>query len=101
MGGMKENRVALVTGASSGIGRACAEFLAARGFSVYGASRHPLPGSSFEPLPMDVRDEESVKAGIASVIQREGHLDVVVNNAGIAIAGAIEDTSVEEAKDQF
>src|SRR5579872_2559800 len=101
MGGMKENRVALVTGASSGIGRACAELLAARDFRVYGASRHPLPGSSFESLPMDVRDEESVTAGIASIVQREGRLDVIVNNAGIAIAGAVEDTSVEEAKDQF
>ncbi len=87
--------VALVTGASSGIGKSCAEHLAKSGYRVYGASR------SSSELPMDVRDEASVRTAIADLIAREGRIDVVVNNAGIAVAGAVEDTSIEEAIDQF
>ena len=98
---MSGHRVALVTGASSGIGKACAELLAARGLRVYGTSRHPQTSGRFESLPMDARDERSVNTAIASIMGREGRLDVVVNNAGIAIAGAIEDTSIAEARDQF
>ena len=93
-------RVVLVTGASSGIGRACAELLAARGYHVYGASRRPLE-STVEPIVMDVTDDASVRDAVARVIAREGRIDIVVNNAGIGIAGAIEDTSVEEAREQF
>jgi NAD(P)-dependent dehydrogenase (short-subunit alcohol dehydrogenase family) len=91
---MNENRVALVTGASSGIGRACAALLAARGLRVYAASRSAT-------LRMDVTDDASVQAAIDEIIRSEGRLDVVVNNAGIALAGAVEDTSVEEAKAHF
>jgi NAD(P)-dependent dehydrogenase (short-subunit alcohol dehydrogenase family) len=98
---MSDRRVALVTGASSGIGRACAELLAARGLRVYGASRHPEPHAAFESLRMDVREEASVDEAVADVMRREGRIDVAVNNAGIALAGAVEDTSLEEAKDQF
>lgn len=98
---MEENRVALVTGASSGIGFACADLLAVRGFRVYGASRNPPAGCPFEPVRMDVRDECSVNTGVANLIQREGRLDILVNNAGIVIAGGIEDTSIEEAREQF
>jgi NAD(P)-dependent dehydrogenase (short-subunit alcohol dehydrogenase family) len=95
------NKVALVTGASSGIGRACAELLAARGYRVYGASRRPAASSGVEPISIDVRDDASVRDAVATVIAREGRIDIVVNNAGIAIAGAVEDTSIEEARDQF
>ncbi len=98
---MNQNRVALVTGASSGIGRACAEMLSARGLRVYGASRTTSANASFESLSMDVRDESSVNAAVAQIMKRERRLDVLVNNAGIAIAGAVEDTSIEEAKEQF
>ena len=91
---MNENRVALVTGASSGIGRACAAVLAARGLRVYAASRNA-------PLRMDVTDNDSVRAAVGDIIRNEGRLDVVVNNAGTALAGAMEDTSIEEAKAQF
>src|SRR5580704_17976127 len=98
---MSDRRIALVTGASSGIGRACAELLAARGLRVYGGSRHPEPHAAFEAVRMDVRDEASVDEAVANIIQCEGRIDVVVNNAGISIVGAVEDTSLEEAKDQF
>jgi NAD(P)-dependent dehydrogenase (short-subunit alcohol dehydrogenase family) len=82
--------VVLVTGASSGIGRSCAVLFEARGDKVYGAARNP-----------DVRSDSSVNAAVAEILEREGRLDIVVNNAGIAIAGAVEDTSMEQAKDQF
>lgn len=101
MGEMKQNRVALVTGASSGIGLACAELLARRGFRVYGASRHPKDSSTFESVCMDVTVESSVSDRVANVLQREGRLDIVVNNAGAGLAGSIEDTSIEEAREQF
>jgi NAD(P)-dependent dehydrogenase (short-subunit alcohol dehydrogenase family) len=96
-----QRRVVLVTGASSGIGRACAELLGARGYLVYGASRRPVASSLIEPVFMDVRDDTSVRAAVEGVIAREGRIDIVVNNAGIAIAGAVEDTSIEEAREQF
>ncbi len=94
-------RVVLVTGASSGIGRACAEFLAGRGYRVYGGSRRLVAGSVVESISMDVGDDASVHAAVSTILAREGRIDILVNNAGIAIAGAVEDTSVEEARDQF
>jgi NAD(P)-dependent dehydrogenase (short-subunit alcohol dehydrogenase family) len=82
--------IVLITGASSGIGLSCAELFEARGDKVYGAARNP-----------DVRSDSSVNDAVADILQREGRIDIVVNNAGIAIAGAVEDTSIEQAKDQF
>ena len=97
-----DTRVVLITGASSGIGRACAQHLHQRGYHVFGTSRQPQPDNgSFTMIPMDVDDEASVRRGIDQIIQQTGRLDVVVNNAGITFAGAIEDTSIEEAQAQF
>ncbi len=100
---MKDTRklVVLVTGASSGIGRACAAHLAARGHRVYGAARRPIAGAAFESLEMDVNHDASVARGVAHIVEREGRIDALVNNAGFAIFGAIEDTSVAEAKEQL
>ncbi len=95
------NRVVLITGASSGIGEACAKRLAVEGNRVYGTSRHPseeTDASGVQMLAMDVNSDESVAAAIEQIVQAEGRIDVVVNNAGFGIAGAIEDTSIEEAK---
>ena len=91
---MSPSRVVLVTGASSGIGQSCVESLAKRGHLVYGASRSA-------GLHMDVTDDASVNGAVQSILDREGRLDVVINNAGFGIAGAIEDTSIAEAKEQF
>lgn len=100
-----DGRVVLVTGASSGIGRACAVRLAGQGYRVYGASRRiPMDGafsSTFQAIPMDVTDAKSVADGVALILAREGRLDILVNNAGMGIAGPVESTSIEEAKRQL
>jgi NAD(P)-dependent dehydrogenase (short-subunit alcohol dehydrogenase family) len=93
--------VVLVTGASSGIGRCCAEELARRGHRVYGGSRSGSSAPGVIALRMDVSKDIDVSEAVGQVLEREGRLDVVVNNAGIGIAGAIEDTSIEEAREQF
>jgi NAD(P)-dependent dehydrogenase (short-subunit alcohol dehydrogenase family) len=100
-------RVVLITGASSGIGKACAEHLHQRGYRVYGTSRHAAMETSaassvgFKMIKMDVDVDNSVGRGIEWVVEQERRLDVVVNNGGFGLAGAIEDTSIEEAKAQL
>jgi NAD(P)-dependent dehydrogenase (short-subunit alcohol dehydrogenase family) len=96
-------KVALVTGASSGCGQATAALLAAQGFLVFGTSRAPAhnEASSFELLPLDVSSETSVQACVQTILGRTGRIDLLVNNAGFAQGGAIEETSLEDARAQF
>jgi NAD(P)-dependent dehydrogenase (short-subunit alcohol dehydrogenase family) len=96
-------RVALVTGASAGIGKACADRLAAAGWAVTGASRRGTGGSApaWTGLVMDVDQDASVQAGIAGVIERHGRIDALIAAAGWGIAGAAEFTSIADAKAQF
>jgi NAD(P)-dependent dehydrogenase (short-subunit alcohol dehydrogenase family) len=102
---MKLNKsIALVTGASSGIGKATAERLATAGYKVYGTSRRGAqPGQrSFQMLALDVTSDESVAAAIAEVIRSDGRIDVLVNNAGFGVAPAgAEESSIEQAKSIF
>jgi NAD(P)-dependent dehydrogenase (short-subunit alcohol dehydrogenase family) len=99
---MKLNKpIALVTGASSGIGKATAERLATAGYKVYGTSRRGAQTGqrSFEMLPLDVTSDESVAAAVAEVIRLDGRIDVLVNNAGFGVAPAgAEESSIEQAK---
>ncbi len=96
--------VVFITGASSGIGKSTAEYLALRGYRVYGTSRRPEAWPQperFTLLKMDVREESSVRAALDQVLAKEGRIDVLVNNAGYGIGGAIEDTSPEQVTEQF
>jgi NAD(P)-dependent dehydrogenase (short-subunit alcohol dehydrogenase family) len=95
-----EGSVALVTGASSGIGEATAERLAMAGYKVYGTSRRGAqPGQrSFEMLPLDVTSDESVEAVVREVMRLDGRIDLLVNNAGFSVAPAgAEESSMEQA----
>jgi NAD(P)-dependent dehydrogenase (short-subunit alcohol dehydrogenase family) len=97
-----EAKVVLITGASSGFGRAIAERLSSTGMIVYGTSRRVTDdGCPYRMIVMDVADEASIGTAVKSIVDREGRIDVVVNNAGVGVAGSIEDTSIEEAKLQF
>ncbi len=96
--------VALVTGASSGIGKETALALVAAGFNVVGTSRDtsrvtPLDGVTF--LGLDVASDASVAAAVQEVSERFGRIDVLVNNAGVGSMGAAEETSVEQAQSVF
>ncbi|MCK4577474.1 MAG: SDR family oxidoreductase [Candidatus Marinimicrobia bacterium] len=95
--------VILISGVSSGIGKACAEYLSAKGHIVYGTSRNPISREkqSYVTIEMDVNESDSVRRAVEFVKQKEGRLDAVVNNAGFGIAGPLEETSVKEAKLQF
>lgn len=101
---MSKSQVVLVTGVSSGIGHATAEKFAKRGCQVFGtvrsvANAKPLPG--VELVEMDVRDDASVQRAIQSVIGRAGRIDVLVNNAGVSLLGAVEETAIQEAAALF
>jgi NAD(P)-dependent dehydrogenase (short-subunit alcohol dehydrogenase family) len=95
-----EARSVLITGASAGIGRACAEVLQAAGWAVAGASRRGIAPAGCTGLVMDVDDDESVRTGVAGVLARQGRIDAVVAAAGWGLAGAVEQCSVAEAKAQ-
>ena len=96
--------VALVTGASSGIGQASAERLAKAGYKVYGTSRRGVQAGqrSFAMLPLDVTSDESVEAAVRELIRLEGRIDLLVNNAGFGVAPAgAEESSIDQAKAIF
>jgi NAD(P)-dependent dehydrogenase (short-subunit alcohol dehydrogenase family) len=96
--------VVLITGVSSGIGRAVADVFAAKGFEVFGTSRNPQrtePVPGVELIQLDVADDASVAAAVSTVVQRAGRIDVLVNNAGVGVFGAAEETSIAQAQQLF
>ena len=101
---MADRRVVLITGASSGVGQSTARLLAQKGDMVFGTSRDParttpIPGVAM--LPLDVRSDDAVRACVDAVSSRGGRIDVLVNNAGQELAGAVEELSSDEARAQF
>ena len=103
---MAEKKVILVTGASSGIGLATALKLVAEGHVVYGGARRtaamaPIEAAGGHVLSLDVGDEASMTAAVDTILDREGRIDVLVNNAGYAVYGAVEDVPIADARHQF
>jgi NAD(P)-dependent dehydrogenase (short-subunit alcohol dehydrogenase family) len=95
--------VAIVTGASGGIGEATARALHAVGYRVFGTYRRPpaAPSPGIDYLECDVTSDESVKAAVGEVLQETTRIDLLVNNAGVGLLGGAEESSLEQAKSLF
>lgn len=99
-----EEKVALVVGASSGVGKACANFLVKKGYQVYGTSRKAtfddIKGD-IKMIPLDVTDEISITQAVNYITEKEGGIHVLINCPGYGLAGSVEDITTEEAKAVF
>jgi len=97
------NKVVLITGGSSGIGKAIGEYLFHKGYTVYGTSRNPekVVNSIFPLIALDVRNKESIKHAVEKVISISKRIDVLINNAGVGITGPIEETPTDEMRNNF
>ena len=103
---MKSNKIILLTGASSGIGYDTAVALAQQGHKVYAAARRvermePLRQYGIVPLKMDVTDEASMQEGVKTLLDAEGRIDVLINNAGYGYFGAVENVPMDDARNQL
>lgn len=96
-------KVILITGASSGLGKAVGDYLTSRGHSVYGTSRQPssITDSRFPLVPLDLNRPETIAACVASVIEKAGRIDVLVNNAGVGILGPLEEIPSDALRAHF
>jgi len=96
-----QKKVILVTGGSSGIGKAICLYLTSKGYQVYGTSRKTQDNLEFPLLAIDVTNEESVKSGVEELLRKEGRIDVLINNAGIGMMGAVEDSIPKDSLKVF
>ena len=97
------SKVVLITGGSSGIGKSVGEFLTEKGYIVYGTSRNPknYSDSAFKIITLDVTKKETIATAINTVVEAEGRVDVLINNAGVGITGPIEEIPEVEIKANF
>ena len=89
-------QIIVITGASSGFGLAAAELLASRGHTVYGLCRRPMEHAAIRYRQCDVRNREQIASIVAQIVEEQGRIDVLVNNAGMGIGGALELATPEE-----
>lgn len=96
-------KIVLITGGSSGIGKSIGEFLHHKGFQVFGTSRNPerCQQSVFPLIAMDVRDSDTILSAVRHVIDTAGRIDIVINNAGVGITGPLEEIPTVEIKNNF
>lgn len=102
----KKTRTVFISGASSGLGNAIASYLSKKGMRVYGTSRNPSKynfkaDEFFDLLPMDAGNEKSVNTAVETVLEKEGRIDLLVCNAGMGIAGSVEDSSLKDIEQQM
>lgn len=97
------NKVVLITGGSSGIGKAVGIYLQQKGYKVYGSSRNPetVTHSSFPLVALDVRNSASIQQAVQEIVAKEGRVDVLINNAGVGITGPVEEIPLEEIQNNF
>lgn len=101
---LKYGKIALVIGASSGVGKACANYLANNGYIVYGTSRKAtfeINSEKIQMIPLDVTSDLSIKKAIDFIIEKEGAINVLINCPGYGLTGSVEDISTLEAKEIF
>ncbi len=99
-------KVVLITGASSGMGKLTAKILHKNGYTVYGAARRlnemqDLQSDGMSIISLDLTNDDSIVACVNTILEKEGKIDILINNAGYGSYGAIEDVPIEEAKRQF
>ncbi|ATA89646.1 short-chain dehydrogenase/reductase [Capnocytophaga stomatis] len=99
---MNRSKIVLITGATSGIGKETALLLTKKGFTVYGTARN-VEGKNlpFKLLPMDVRNQESISQAVKTILAETGKIDILINNAGVGITGAVEEIPMEELQNVF
>ncbi|MFA5470549.1 MAG: SDR family oxidoreductase [Acholeplasmataceae bacterium] len=95
---MNKTKVVVITGASSGIGLEIAKYLAQKEYIVYGISRSKIHDKYIKSIQADVTNYEQLKLAYQEIFDIEGHIDCLINNAGMGISGSIEDTSLEDAR---
>ena len=105
-GGFFMTKVALVTGASSGMGESTAILLSKQGYKVYGAARRTdkmkaLEANGVSVISLDITQDESIVKCVDTILKKEGRIDILINNAGYGSYGAVEDVSIDEARRQF
>ena len=97
----KKEMILIITGTSSGIGFSLAEFFGKKGHRVYGLSRKNVDSNYFTTIPTDITDEAQIQVAIAEILKTETRIDVLINNAGMGMVGAVEDSSKEDITKLF
>lgn len=95
------NKVCLITGGTSGIGKAAARYIIRENYKVYEISRHAPDTAECEHITADVTDDAAVKNAVDFIVSQEGRIDLLINNAGFGISGAAEFTDIADVKRQF
>lgn len=97
------SKVVLITGGSSGIGKTVGNYLQTKGYKVYGSSRNPenVTDSSFPLIAIDVRNSQTIQQAVQEIIDKEGKIDVLINNAGVGITGPVEEIPLDEIQNNF